>query len=619
MLKCALLLIAGSLMWAGADSQPSMHYVDSSQIDLAWPYYSFIRQPWRSYLEVVPARTYLDGLGVVWSGAPGGRSPDQIAADLAWAGFRRVRLEIPWNAVRWDEGGLTPDAAARLVTLLEAFKAHGLRPMILLNANHGAPGPLELSHWRLQHASQRGTHEIALQGPLVGIVPGYSEVMTFGDSGHAGPLVTEVSASGEVVLSKAASRELPAGSDVQIARLKYLPLHEVGSREFEQTAAGWLRYVDLVARLVQLHYGPDFDVEIWNEMTFGSDFLSIDNYFDHPLKTGGPDFLHSGGAAWELARRTVDELGHVAPRVKSIWGFSNTSFFHTPIEDLPAGVQGQSYHPYGVGRRCYAEIAAGREQYNVGGFIPVGCAVMPEGWAQTFQQTESLIRLLVPPARTAHPPGTTEFQHFITEHGFEPRALDIAQTDAALAAKEKFLLRAPVFWLNKGLQALFVYCSWSSDQLSFGMLRADGTATPAMAALHRMVARFGSADCPTCRRQTVGASLERVAGTTGVYPNDPGAGRVRQEQVAVVLPFEVNPRRFIVVLYLMTEDFPRDLSDQLYRVALSGLITGPLHVRYYDPESDRWLAVRLLGSASDRLAVELSLTDSPRLLEVDAS
>lgn len=615
--RLLLLGIAAAIPVIG-QGKPAAGYVDPSQIDLPWPYYSFIRQPWRSYLEVVPARTYLDGLGVVWSATPPGRTADEVAAELAWAGFRRVRFEIPWSAVRWDEGGLRPEVARRVIAVLEAFKAHGLRPLILLNANHGAPCPMQVSRWRLAQAALPGARAMTLQTPVVGIVAGHSEVLTLGSSEHAGPLITGVSSNGGVSLSKAIDHELPAGSEIQIGTLKYLPLGAVGTPEFEQTAAGWLRYLDLVTRLVLAHYGADFDLELWNELTFGSDFLSLDNYYDATPRAARADLLHSGGSAWELARRSVLELTQLAPRARPIWGFSNTTAFHTPIRDLPAGMQGQSYHPYGTGPRCYSAMAAGRESYNAGGFVPAGCAVMPEGWGQTFQQTESLIRLLTPTARAEHPPGVGEFQHYITEHGIDARALGITTPGAARAAKQKFLLRAPVFWLNKGLTGLYVYNAWEGDELSFGMLSADGSVSPALTALHRMVECFSGA-VATGRPRPIEASVTRVAGPGAVYANDPGGKRVKQEQTAALLPFQLDAHRFDVVVYVMTEDFPRDLAEQSYRIALSGLVTQTARVRYYDPLSGRWLRVQVLSSARDRLAVEVALTDSPRVLEVDAS
>jgi len=604
----AALLVLSAAAVAAAD------YVDPSQLKLPEPYFSFARQPWRSYLEATPAVTYLRGLGVVWNSPVPGRSDAQIAAELADAGFRRVRLEVPWSAMRWDEEGLSADAAGRLMATLRALKQHGLRPDILLNAHHGAPGPMQVAEWRTSRASAAGSRELEVQGPLTGIEPGWSEVLNLGSSGHAGPLISRVSGGRTLTLSRPIERDVPAGAALQIARLKYLPLGPVGSAEFERTAAGWIRYVDRVVRFAVDNYGGDFDVEIWNELTFGSDFLDINNYYIPPVAKPRVDFLHAGGSAWELARRTVAEVRKLAVAAHVIWGFSNTSFLHTAVQDLPPGVDGQSYHPYGTSPRCYSKIVAGQEQYNVGGFVPDGCAVTPEGWAQTFQQTETLMRLLNPSARAAHPPGVRHFEHLMTEHGFSARELAITDRAGALRAKEKFLLRAPMFWLNKGIAGLYVYSLYDPDDLGFGVLQADGETSSAMRALRRMTQRFAGATPVAIR--ALDASVVRVAGPKGIYANDPAGKVVGQQQLVALLPFAVSDHKLIVGMYVMTEDFPADLPPQAYRVTLDGVPGEGAALFYYDPLTGTAEPLRKLAGAPRRLSVALALTDTPRLLEI---
>ena len=86
--------------------------------------------------------------------------------------------------------------------------------------------------------------------------------------------------------------------------------------------------------------------------------------------------------------------------MRVIWGFSNTTFFHTAVTELPPGIQGQSYHPYGTGTRKLPAEEAHRDHpdFNVEGFTPAMEIRMPEGWAHTFIKTESLMRLLNPAA-----------------------------------------------------------------------------------------------------------------------------------------------------------------------------------------------------------------------------
>lgn len=610
-----LLPVAASAATAPPESR-GFRYVDPKQLDLPFPYYSLIRQPWRSYLETTPASTYLSGLGVVWGGSVPGKSDAQIVAELAWGGFRRVRVEFPWSALRWDEAGAQPEFAAHLTSLLAALKASGLRPLILLNANHGAPCPMQTSDWHLARGAHIGDRQIQVSGSFAGVAPMFSLVTTLGGGGHAGPLVTEVESGGLLTLSRPVQQDLPAGATVQIARLKYQPLFPVGTPEFEHTAQGWLAYVAYVLHFVGEAYGTDFDLEMWNELSFGSDFLDVNHYFAPPHDTESVDFLHSGGPAWELAGRTAAEVGRLDPAARLIWGFSNTTFFHTAVADLPPGFSGQSYHPYGVVPRCYARLIVGRERYNADGFVPSGCASMPEGWAQTFQQTETLMRLLNPTARSAHPPGVEHFEHYITEHGFSPAELEIHDANEMAHAKEKFLLRATLFWLNKGLSGLYIYDSYDAAEKGFGVLRQDGGVSPALEALHRLVARLEQAASAPVAVTALDASVEQLTGHRGVYSNDPQGQYVAEQQQVAVLPFSLGAGRLAIAVYIMTEDFPKDLEPQRFRITLRGIDARRAAVGCYDPLTDGVAALTVHARSTHELIVDVELTDSPRLLEI---
>ena len=68
----------------------------------------------------------------------------------------------------------------------------------------------------------------------------------------------------------------------------------MGTKEYDETAAGWVRYAQLVSRLVRAAGIEEFDVEIWNELTFGTKFLNVNNYFQPGLAKSEKDFLHAG-------------------------------------------------------------------------------------------------------------------------------------------------------------------------------------------------------------------------------------------------------------------------------------------------------------------------------------
>lgn len=620
MTRTTAVLIFLACQLALSECAHASDYVDPRLLDVPWGNYSFIRQGWRGYLETMPAARLRDGLGIVWGQSPPNRSADQVAADVAWAGFRRVRLEIPWGSVKWDETALEAADAARVTEILRALKAHGLRPLILLNANHLQPCPVRWHELRVQRAAAADTRTLLVTGALEDLAQGPATLMSLATGTTAGPLIEGYRPEGDgsiyaLELSKPLGREVAAGETLRMGVLRYAPLYPVGSSQYAQTAAGWLRYVALVMKLVEHEYGSQaFDVEVWNELTFGAAFLDAGNY-GRPAPRGTPEFLHTGGSAWELARSTRALLKQSYPQVTVIWGFSNTTFFHVHIDELPPQFDGQSYHPYGTGRRCYADLVRGRAALLLDSYVPTGCVVQPEGYAQAWQQTESLLRFIAPAARAAHPPGTVAFQHFITEHGFSPAEIGIDRAPEAERAKTGFLLRAPLLWLNKGVNALYVYDLYEPRDEAFGMFRSDGSISPALRALRRLTAEFATTKAvPVPRALTV--QLVREGSSAGVLAGDPQGKHLPQEEAAAILPFQLDAHRFVIAAYVMTQDFPAELEPQPYQITLGGLQTPDVSVRYYAPDSGLSQPVTVKAASPSSVTLRLSLTGTPRLIEI---
>ncbi|MGC8843810.1 MAG: hypothetical protein ACP5QS_07705, partial [bacterium] len=324
-----LFLSLGIAFCKGKDTSP---YIDPSQLDVPWPKHSFYKIPWRAYLETKSGYDFLNGIGINYN------VPDNDALAirlLAEAGFKTFRIEIGWSSVSWDERGFNNEE--RLRKILSFCKEYNIRPTILLNAHHGVPCPVKFFTTKLTSDAPKGSRIVRLKD-IDNIVPGRSGLSNLTDYWAAEAIITDVDKStGECHLSKPLPKDLKKGEDVLIATLKYLPLHPVGTPEFEETTQGWVKYALLVCDLLNDVGIKSFDIEIWNELTFGSNFLErgINNYYDPPKVQFKTDFLHPGGHAWELARRTIEAIKGKYPQIRCIWGFSNTTFFHTPIEDLP--------------------------------------------------------------------------------------------------------------------------------------------------------------------------------------------------------------------------------------------------------------------------------------------
>ncbi|HXX94294.1 MAG TPA: hypothetical protein VEN81_11725, partial [Planctomycetota bacterium] len=369
-------LALGALLAALALHQetPVSPYVDPAQLDLPFPKHSHLKQPWRAWMETRPGTGFREGLGINYN-VP---SNDELAVRLlAEAGFRAARKEIGWASVAWDESGI--HEAPRLRKLLGLFRQHSIRPTFLLNCHQGAPCPVQFFEGRLLEDAPKGALRVKLAEPDRFTV-GRTGLSGLTDYWAAEALLTAVDpASGLCTLSKPLPKDLKAGK-VPMATLKYLPLHPPGTPEFDETVQGWIRYATLVGKL-SLEAGiDDFDLEIYNELTFGTKFLDIRNYRPD-LPKPARDFLHEGGTCWELARRVVEAVHKAFPKARLIWGFSNTTFFHCAVDQLPPGMDAQSYHPYGTGTRRLPdqEYRKDHPEDNADGWTPTVEVRMPEG------------------------------------------------------------------------------------------------------------------------------------------------------------------------------------------------------------------------------------------------
>jgi hypothetical protein len=596
-------------------------YVDPRQLQLPWPQHSFLRQPWRGYLETIPALDLVTGprrVGIHYN-LPSGPHVDDAAVcrTLAAHGWRTVRLEIGWGNVDWEETGIGGVSAARLA----AFREAGLRPLILLNAHQGAPCPHLGWTATVAEPARRGEREVRLAS-VRGIVPGYTGLSNLQGYWMAQVLITDVAPGGRCVLARPLPVDLPAGKAVQVDRLKYRPLAQVGSADFRETVAGWLRYVDLVCGLLRSAGFAAWDLEIWNELTFGSAFLYINNYYDPPLYEAhfGIPGLLPGQPAYELARATVAHVARAYPEAECIWGFSNTTFFHTPVPELPAGTSGQSYHPYGV-----VTVLPKDEQHtpNADGFTPHDTVRLAEGKAATFLQTESVLRLIQPQARLAHPPGIAPgaFRHCFTEHGFVAAEVGARTPQAAMRARAKFVLRNSLFWLHKGLSGLWYFAAYDRNPLGMGLLDAADPAAPTLPLqAWRDVVQLLSAGQALGLGQVRPLVLRAVQApppTRYIFPPADGHPGLRAEDVLVFLPFQLSPARWLAAVYVMTHDFPRDWPPQTFALELEGLAPGqPLRLRYRDPLERRDRGARILfhDPLRGRARVEVEVVDYPRLL-----
>lgn len=614
------ILVFSSFLFAGESTVSP--YIDPSQLDVPWPAHSFYKIPWRAFLDTKSGYDFLQGIGINYN-VP---ENDELAIRLlAEAGFKTFRIEIGWGNVSWDETRLNNQE--RFEKILSLCKKYHIRPTILLNAHHGVPCPIKFFTVKLLASAPKGSRIIHL-ADTSNIVPERSGLSNLTDYWAGEVIITSVDLhTGECQLSKPLPKDLRAGEEVLIATLKYLPLHPVGTPEFEETAGGWVKYAILVCDLLNKMGFDSFDIEIWNELTFGSNFLErgINNYYDPPKVQFKVDFLHPEGHAWELARRTISAIKEKFPQVRCIWGFSNTTFFHTPIEELPPMTDGQSYHPYGTGTRKFPEGEQYRDkpELNVDGYSPTFIMRMPEGWAHTFLQTESLMRLINPDARLRHPPQTERFYHYITEHGVVPPECDINEEESAWLLKAKTLLRSFCFWLNKGIDVMHYFCAYDQSPLGMGLLPPQlpslspdtdfqKSATLPLKVLKNIVTIFKDS-IPLKKTDSLEVNVT-VLGKQGIiFEGDEKHPPLKHSDVFAFLPFQLKEGRYAIAVYVMTYDVTKPMQEERYRLEIKGVGKPIRQVRLYDPLTDKYVTLRVIQTGKS-VIVEIPVLDYPRLL-----
>jgi hypothetical protein len=614
--------------------------------------YSHWLQPWRGYLETMPAAHFLDGLGIVLN-THRGEDAGQILRMCAKNGIKHARVELGWGNLDYDDETKihnAKDAAARLL----ACKAAGIRPLILLNGHHGAPCPLKNFERAVAADAEAGAREVVID-KTDGLIVGHSGL---GNPQHyvaAEFLITKIDGN-KVALSKPLPNKIAAGTKVRMATLKYAPFGDAGTDEGKATLDGWKRYARTIADFAATTLGTKgardlgFDLEIWNEMSFGSNFIDQNRYYDPPLRRTPLNDVYR-----DIVRATAD-AAEAEPAlfagVRLENGFSNTLPWPASSE-MPARVTALSHHPY-AGRKIFPKDKLKGAALNAlglpdkSGFEPGYEECFPEYFASALQ-TETIVRDMAPLAtnigKTAHGrftrPGNPCWC-WITEVNYAPGEDGVTDPARALQLKTKAIARYFCFYLNKGVERLYLFAAGANDpkqgDLELGVLKQDFVnrtindktyptddapwTSPALLVVRRIADRMRDG-LDASLRETRALEIASIEDSHGAKqfdgdPNDPSAHPpLFDRDVLAVLPFQVNAKKFVIPFYVVTRDIRRDLPEEKFTVAIKGLAGKGAKLTAYDPVLDRRKDVRVVSAEGDTLKLELAATDYPVLLEVE--
>lgn len=625
------------------------------QIAVPWGMRSDWLQPWRGYLDTRPASKLRNALGIQFNVPASAAGP--TAQFLGQVGFKRARVEIAWGAMSYADPGRLSDPA-QWDTTLGSLKAAGIRPLILLNANHGAPGPRKTFDAHVTQPVSAGSRTMVVDAATAQqIVPGRSG---FGlpDGPAAEWIATAVSPSGVVTLSKPIPFAVPAGT-YAAATLRYQPFAPprtsagAPNPPFEDTLAGWLLYVKAVTAEASKVLGSEgFDVEIWNELSFGSNFLSVANYYD-PVPS---ELQGTGSVNDELLARTTAWLRNPDNGVPNIGigdGFANQD----PLvagSTVPSGITAVDRHPYYGGIRempGYAGSTPKVRNVNALGqpegtqdaagnwsrpFLPTYRAFFPEYFLSAISQ-DFMGRDLSPittqigdiaHGRLTMPAGaSTAPQVWITETGFRPNEAGGLTGAQARHLQAKAALRTLSAFVNKGATLMNFYAVGDGD---WGMVDpSTPTGGETMVALQRFMQAFaGPATIATPRSLGLLAVADRTNATQFAGDGTAAHPPLYNRDVVAFLPFQTDANRFVVPTYVMTRNLSKvynpaapssdvtryDLPPETYRLQIGGIDAARLTVSATDPQTGATVPATVVERSGDRAVVELALTDSPRLL-----
>jgi len=678
----ALALALSALCSASAEAGTLSNPIDPWQQTAlsSFPERSHWLQPWRAYLDTVPASRLRSAIGINFD--PSAAEAAATARLLGASGFSRARIEEAWSNVNYDERSRLDNLSEFRASLI-ALRDNGIRPLILLNANHGAPGPTKRFSAHLVAPAAQGAREVKLDAATANaIVPGRTGLNALHAYKAADILFTGVSADGTATLSKPLPEQLPAGS-YPATTLAYRPFEQPllgdGSPNpaFEATMAGWLSYVDLVTREARAALGStDFDIEVWNELGFGSDFLDARTYYDPAPDTG------TGDTKRAILDRTVAWIRDPAHGLSGV-GIGSGFASQTPFaagSTSPVGLTAIDKHPYqNMMRFPGMQLSANQPPLDARGQLD-GDLIGDDTWADRYTpsyeayfpeyslsaiQAETLVRDMSPIStpiggvlhgRDTHPAGGSAPQVWITETGMDvtrPESADPNPPDPPAAymgpadiahLRAKATLRAAVAFVNKGVSAIDFYAAkdpnWALIPSSFfdqvdaagGAYPGDNAGGETMAAMRRMMARLAGPDQVSGRQLSLQAisdsqnQIQFAGDGTSAHPN------LYNRDVLAFLPFQVTDNRFVIPTYIMTRNIAElyrpdaptsdpsryDLPPADYQLTIGGVDGSMASVSAYDPLTDASTPVTVVARAPNHLVIEMPLTDSPRLLELDA-
>lgn len=656
-------------------------YTDPAQLTrVPFGAYSHWAQPWRAYIETIPATTFVNGTGVVLN------TDNPLAIRLLAAyGIHHVRVDLGWDNVDYDnDQKVDSDQSLRLQLL--AARRYGMRPLIVLYADQENPCPTRKS-LRVAARTARPGATVLYLTDTHGLRAGYSgldmrdERLPGRDGPYtaapfpptlayapyvwaAGNLITAIHGNA-VTLAKPLQWKIPATTVLPFTTLKYRPFAVPGSADYMRTMGGWLRYVSTVAHFATAVLGTTwsadkgFDMEVWNELSQSPHFLFINDYYGRTVYRYDEQSIYHNliaETAGYIARHPADFAGvllgdGIATNIP--WPASSTE---------PARVNAIDKHPYqrrinypwpnsplqafdsSVNKQWNKVLLDAQYRQDTSPYVPSYSAFFPEYFA-TDLRTDTIIRDMAPIPTSIG--GIEHGRYARIVHGrIIPTTVWI--TEVALSVKQdwpaiseslsqydeaKIVARYLCFYLGKGATQVDLYAAVDPeaglvDQNFLTLAAKPGAVYSPDDAQYATLALRVTARIVRAMRVALASHLAwlrpidvlSVTDTHGhyVFRGDGTAAHptLYDRDVFAFLPFEVNPHRFVIPYYVMTRDVMAPFSPERFTVNIKGVRGTNANVTAYDPMHDSAVPVTVVQRENTGLSVILTAADYPYLLTV---
>ncbi len=609
-------------------------------------------QPWRPMLATRTIDEIRNGLGIQNNDVD---HPDSLAM-FAAIGFRHTRMGVNWSFVSMREPDLVThdDAIATTIRYARAARAAGLRPIVVLQAFSQAPCPHETRTIVLAEAANAGDRTLTLE-TVDGMVPGHSGLTAWWQTGGSvmvanyitpGRLMGAVLFTGFNGRVAHLSRPMPvaieAGSRLVIDTLAHAPFGRPETAAYADTMRGWHAYVGAVGRFMQGVLGTanaadrGYDLEIWNEVTFGSEFLDINNYYDPPP---GPAAQENGGPAITPARGRAPAAGGEAGGDLFRGGRGADGFASVTPQPAasrePPRVSALTKHPYPT-PQSYPAADNGQGGLDRFGqptrFVPRYTMYAHE-WFSTA----------ISPFTLARDIATTPNNFGGVMHGTDARTVDgvvspvtvwmteigtaanvVGVTDPARRMRllAKGTLRALFFNLGIGVERVYLFRGVGGLDF-FALVPPEAPTTPTLplVALRRALDAMRPAPgegSPAKRHFAHTLAFRDGATPTRLFAGNgtPGCPDMVRGDDLVVVPVAIGERRTAFIAWFIGLDMRDTMPPVSVTLRLTGLGRTISGVTVLDPIAGRASAAAHAVDADGALSIDTEIDDVPRILVV---